>query len=186
MSNGSLLDLGWVGKKEVCLFLQLGNTYLDILHVFPLKISLLLQGRRMLIMSLISHFSFSTYIIFIFLHFCHKVISLLENTACAMTCGIWDEGLWLILDESSFPGWLKLLTDGPLPSTCFCAPRAVSVTKPQVQIPSVLRFRDPLLIWVNTIRDGLIFLYADILTVSYFSFIVTAICFQGKKLYLSR
>lgn len=89
----------------------------------------------MLVMSLIPHFSFSTYIIFRFLHFCHKVISLLKNTACAMTCGIWDEGLWLILDKSSFPGCLKLLTDGPLPPTSFCAPRAVSVTKPQVQIP---------------------------------------------------
>lgn len=79
----------------------------------------------MLIMSLISHSSFSTYVIFRVLHFCQKVISLLKNSAFTMP----SECLWSILDKSSFSGGIKLLSAEPLLFLCFCALRRGSVAK---------------------------------------------------------
>lgn len=79
----------------------------------------------MLIMSLISHSSFSTYVIFRVLHFCQKVISLLKNSAFTMP----SECLWSILDKSSFSGGIKLLSAEPLLFLCFCALRCGSVAK---------------------------------------------------------
>lgn len=113
----------------------------------------------MLIMSLISHSSFSTSVIFRVLHFCQKVISMLKNSACAMPCGIQSECLWSILDKSSFSGEIKLLLSAEsLLSLCFCALRCGSVAKCQ----NAFQLMAPFLIFVNFIRDGLVFLYAGI------------------------
>lgn len=83
----------------------------------------------MLITSLISHSSFSTYVIFRVLHFCEEVISLLKNSAFAMPCGIQSECLSSILDKSSFSGGIKLLSAEPLLFLCFCALRCGSAAK---------------------------------------------------------